>query len=110
MLMLDWFNTKDVDAFADSVVAELRARFPPSGVDVQKKKDVERVLRGVERLHSRVEEFARHGRLNVYKKARFGNRVKWALRDAQYPAEFVEACTEELLARLVVASRKAAGE
>jgi hypothetical protein len=46
----------------------------------------------------------------VYKKARFGNRVKWGLRDAQYPAEFVEACTEELLARLVFASRKAAGE
>jgi hypothetical protein len=27
-LMLAWFNTKEVDAFADSVVAELRARFP----------------------------------------------------------------------------------
>ena len=110
MLMLEWFNTKTVDAFADSVVAELRMRFPPSGVDVQKKKDVERVLRGVERLHARVEEFARHGRLNVYKKARFGNRVKWALRDAQYPAEFVEACTAELLERLILAARKAAGE
>jgi hypothetical protein len=55
---------------------------------VQTKKDVQRVLKGVDRLLARVEEFARRERLNVYKKARFGNRIQWALREAQYPAEF----------------------
>ena len=104
--MLGWFDTKEVDAFADAVVAELRSRFPPTGVEVQKKKDVQRVLKGVDRLVARVEEFARGGRLNVYKKARFGNRVKWALKEAQYPEPFVEALTHELVAQLALASRK----
>ena len=105
--MLGWFNTKDVDAFADSMVAELRARFPPSGLEVQTKKDVQRVLKGVDRLLARVEEFARRERLNVYKKARFGNRIQWALREAQYPAEFAEAMTQELVTHLTLAARKA---
>lgn len=108
MLMLDWFNTKDVDAFADSVVADLQSRFPPAGMELQNKKDVARVLKGVDRLLGRVEDFARNGRLNVYKNARFGNRVKWALREAQYPAEFAEAISHELVTQLVLASRKAA--
>jgi len=104
--MLGWLDTKVVDAFADSVVADLRARFPPGGLEVQKKKDLRRVLKGVDRLLARVEEFGRSGRLNVYKKARFGNRVKWALKEAQYPEHFVEAMTHELVAQLTLASRK----
>jgi hypothetical protein len=105
--MLDWFNTKEVDAFADQIVADLRNRYPPSGFDVSKRKDVDRVVKSVDRLLARVEELARHGRLNVYKKARFGNRIKWGLREAQYPAEFAEAMTHELVTQLTLAARKA---
>jgi hypothetical protein len=107
--MLAWFDTREVDAFADQIVADLRARYPASGFDVAKKKDVERVLKSVDRLLARVEELARRGRLNVYKKARFGNRVKWGLREAQYPDEFADAMTHELVTQLTLASRKAAG-
>jgi hypothetical protein len=107
--MFDWFNTKQVDAVADQIVADLRHRYPPSGFDVSKRKDVDRVVRSVDRLLARVEELARSGRLNVYKKARFGNRIKWALLEAQYPAEFAAAMTHELLTQLTLASRKAAG-
>ena len=107
--MLSWFNTKEVDAVADAVVAELRARFPPPGHEVRNKKDVQRVLKGVDRVMARVEELARHGRLNVYKKARFGNRVQWALRESQYPAEFAEAMTHELITQLTLATQKARG-
>lgn len=105
--MLSWLDTKEVDAFADAVVAELQQRFPPSGVDLSTKKAIERVTKNAEQILRRVEDFARGRKLNVYKKARFGNRIKWALREAQYPAQFVEIMTYELVTQLTLASRKA---
>lgn len=104
--MLGWFNTKEVDALADSVVADLRTRFPASGHEVQTQKDVQRVLKGVDRLLARVDQFARERRPNLYKKARFGNRVRWGLVEAQYPAEFAQAITDELVTHLTLASRR----
>ena len=44
--------------------------------------------------------------LNLYKKARLGNRVQWALKEAGYPEEFVEAFTRELVTHVALASRK----
>jgi hypothetical protein len=103
--MLGWFDTREVDEFADSVVAELLRRFPPSGVDLSTKKAVERVTKNVDSLMRQVAEFARGRNLNVYKKARFGNRVKWALKEARYPDLFVDVMTHELVTQVTVASR-----
>lgn len=105
-MLFGWLDTKEVDAFADSVVAELLRRFPPSGVDLSSKKAVDRVVRQVDALMARVGEFARGRRLNVYKKARFGNRIKWALKEASYPALFIDVMTHELVTQVTLASRK----
>ncbi len=105
-MVFGWLDTKEVDAFADEVVAELLLRFPPGGVDLSTKKAVERALRSADRLLLRTSDFARSRRLNVYKKARFGNRVQWALREAKYPAHFVEMMTETLVTRVTLASRE----
>ena len=105
-MVFGWLDTKEVDAFADAVVAELLRRFPPSGVDLSTKKAIERVVKQVDALMQRVAEFARGRRLNVYKKARFGNRIKWALKEAQYPALFVDVMTHELVTQVTLASRK----
>jgi hypothetical protein len=103
--MLGWFDTREVDEFADSVVAELQQRFPPSGVDLSTRKAIDRVMKNVERLGARVAEFGRARKLNVYKKARFGNRIKWALKEAQYPQLFVDVMTQELITQLTLAAR-----
>jgi hypothetical protein len=105
-MLFAWFNTREVDEFADSVVAELLQRFPPSGVDLSTKKAVERLMKNVDRLMLRVSDFASGHELNLYKKARFGNRIRWGLREAQYPARFVEVMTYELVTQLTLASRK----
>jgi KaiC/GvpD/RAD55 family RecA-like ATPase len=107
--MLGWFDTREVDEFADSVVAELQQRFPPSGVDLSTRKAVDRVMKNVERLGMRVADFGRERKLNVYKKARFGNRIKWALKEAQYPQLFVDVMTQELVTQLALASRAPRG-
>lgn len=104
-MLFSWLDTKEVDEFADSVVAELLQRFPPSGLDLSTKKTIERVVKNVDKLMLRVGDFARGRKLNLYQKARFGNRIKWALKEAQYPAQFVEVMTHELVTQLTLASR-----
>jgi hypothetical protein len=101
-----WLDTTEVDAFADSVVAELQQRFPPAGVDLSTRKAVDKVMKGVDHVSARVGEFARRHKLNLYKKARFGNRLKWALREARYPDLFVDVMTHELTSQLALASRE----
>jgi hypothetical protein len=106
-MILRWLDTKEVDAFADAIVAELLQRFPPTGVDLSTRKAIDRVMKNVERIGERVAEFGRARQLNVYKKARFGNRIKWALKEARYPDLFVDVMTQELVTQLTLASRMA---
>jgi hypothetical protein len=100
--MLGWFDSKEVDAFADGVVADLVKRVPPAVVDA--KKTAERLKRTNDMIFARADSFARSKHLNVYKKARLGNRVKWALKEAGYPKEFVDALTYELVTVVALAS------
>lgn len=105
MGLREWFDVKEVDAFADSIVAELRKRYPPSGVELPARKAIERLRKSFGRLFDRIDGFAREGRLNVYKKARLGNRIKWALKDAGYAEDFVETFTRELVTHVALARK-----
>lgn len=104
-----WFNTKELDAFADALVAELVKRFPPSADAAAGPKQFEKLRRTFGATFQRIDAFAAQEPLNVYKKARFANRIRWALRDAGYPAEFVRTMTQEVVAHMTLASRRKAG-
>ena len=95
--MIGWFDTKEVDAFAAAIVAEVAGRFPPEKIDLPDKKALERLRRMNDSISGRVREFARGKRLNFYKRARLGNQVKWAMKEAGYPDGFVDAFTYELV-------------
>ena len=95
-MLLNWFNTKEVDEFAGTIVAELIKRIPPTS-DLPKRKRKEKLSKTHKVLFDRAEQFARSHRLNIYQKARLGNRFKWALREAGYPPDFVEAWSYELI-------------
>ena len=56
-------------------------------------------------VFARAGKFARTHKLNVYKKARFANQFKWALKDAGYPPEFIESWTYELATLVALASK-----
>jgi hypothetical protein len=100
-----WFNCSEVDAFVDSIVAELRKRFPPEGVELPAKKAMERLRRTYDVIFRRVEIFAGAQNLNLYKKAHLGNRFKWTLKEAGYPEEFIDALTYELVTVVTLVSR-----
>ncbi len=100
----NWFDCKEADEFADTIVADLVKRFPPSDVGVPARKAAERLKRTHDTIFARIEAFARSQQLNLYKKAHLGNRVKWALKEAGYPEEFVDALTYELVTVVTLVS------
>jgi len=103
-MLLDWFSRKDVDEFADSIVTELLQHVPQAGVDVSTRKAAERAMKKVDRMLLRISRFAAEHRPNLYQKACFGNRVKWALKEAGYPAPFVEVATHEFITQMTLAA------
>jgi len=101
-MLLDWFSRKDVDEFADSIVSELLQHLPQAGVDVSTRKAAERAMKKIDRMLVRISQFAAEHRPNLYQKACFGNRVKWALKEAGYPAPFVEVATHEFVTQMTL--------
>jgi len=95
--MFGWFDFREVDAFADRVVADLVKRAPPAGLQMPAKKAAERLRRQEDVVFSQAQSFGRDKRPGFYKKARLGSQFRWALREAGYPAESVEAWTLELV-------------
>jgi hypothetical protein len=103
-MLLDWFSRKHVDEFADSIVAELLQRFPQSDSEVATTKSAEKAMKTLDRIFLRIGAFAVERRPNLYQKACFGNRIKWALKEAGYPAPFVQVATEKFVAYMAFAS------
>jgi len=102
--MPSWFATKEIDRFADSIIAELLERFPNAGVDLSTRKSSERAMKSLEKIFAAIGAFAAAHRPNLYQKARFGNRIKWALKDGAYPEAFIDVVTHELLKHLTLSS------
>lgn len=105
--MLKWFDSKEVDKFADWLTSEIIKRYPPAGLDTDWKKASQRLQKVHDSLFLRVEAFARENTLNIYKRARLGNRVKWAMRDAGYPLPFSESFTHEVVTVITVINARA---
>ena len=107
--MLEAFNSKEVDEFADSIVAEMRERHPPRQDGVGGAKEVARLRKAFGRIFARIDTFARLHRLNLYTKARLANRIRWGLKDAGYREDFVEATTQEVATHVAIASVRQPG-
>jgi hypothetical protein len=104
MGILRWFDTTEIDELARSIAADLVKRVPPSTLDSHTKKAAERLRNAHDAIFDRAAKFARTQKLNIYKKARFGNQFRWALKEAGYPPEFVESWTYELVTLVAISS------
>jgi hypothetical protein len=103
--MLGWLKTSEVDALADAVVGDLTQRVPLNALRKEGDKADKRFTRMTEVISDRVRAFGHTQRPNIYQRARLGNRVKWALKDAGYPEPFVDAFVTELVTLVTVASK-----
>jgi hypothetical protein len=102
--MLSWFSKKHIDEFADSIVAEVQACFPDAGADLSSARATEKALKTLDRMLLRIGAFAAERRPNLYQKACFGNRIKWGLKEAGYPAPFVDVITQKFVAYMALKS------
>ena len=105
--MPETVSSREVDEFADSIVAELIQRHPPRGDDVGERKEIARLRKAFSRVFARIDAFARTYPLNLYGKARLANRVQWGLKDAGYRADFVETATHEVATHVALAGTRA---
>lgn len=87
-MLLNWFDTSEVDAFTESLVGEFVQRVPKEG-DVRGARG--RAKEASATLLARVERFARGHKLNLYKRARLANTLKWQLQEAGYDKGTVDA-------------------
>lgn len=94
--MLKWFDAGAAEAQADRAVEEF-LRLLPNGeladTAVGRKKQVAKLEKAI---NNHRQHYAT-ARYNVYQKAKFANRVKWRLHDADYPADFVDALVRLLI-------------
>ena len=80
-MILDWFNTEEVVLFAQEIVREVNLLFPPleQKVKVLKEKTYQKKFDG---MVGRIQAFSAKNKLNVYKKAKLLNTIKWEMHDA----------------------------
>jgi hypothetical protein len=97
MKIWQWFDSGEVDALASTIAAELVQRVPPTQLEARDRKAALKLRGAHDAVFSRAASFARTHKLNLYKKARLGNQFRWALKEAGYPGEFIEAWTYELV-------------
>jgi hypothetical protein len=100
-----FFDTAEVDRYADWIVSELK-RALPSGFDSSSKKSAEQAQKLNERIDKRTAEFTQTVALNIYKKAHLAARVREGMNAHGYSEPFVKSFSYDLLGRIQLASNR----
>ena len=98
-----FFNTSEVDRFADWIVDEVK-RSLPAGHAPGMKDIGERAEKLNQTISRKITEFSRTAKLNIYKKARLAARVREGMTAHGYPEAFVKSFSIDLLTRFQSAS------
>ncbi len=95
-MILEWFNAGEAVSFAQETVREINRLFPPAdqkGKTIPKKE----YQRRFDSMVGRIRTFSLQHKLNIYKKAKFLNTVKWEMKDAGHEeaiiSEFISFIT-----------------
>jgi hypothetical protein len=96
-----FFNTAEVDQYADWIVAEVKRNLPPAGT----KNISDRAEKLNASIAKKTGEFTQSTKLNIYKKARLAARVREGMSSLGYTESFVKSFSLDLLARLQAASK-----
>jgi hypothetical protein len=75
-MILDWFNAEEAVTFGQEIARDINRLVPLKSASVRKD------LKKLDSLLARTRTYAQQHKLNIYKKAKLLNTVKWELRDA----------------------------
>ena len=85
-MLRQWFDAREVVDFATQLARDIDAAFKSEG----KAKSAKKHQRRFDSIIQRTRGFGKNHRLNVYKKAKFLNTIRWHLRDAGHDEVFVK--------------------
>jgi hypothetical protein len=91
-MILDWLDAAEAVAFAKEIAREVDLLFP---LNPQKRrrastKSDKKNRRKLDGLVRRTRAFAQSHKLNIYKKGKFLNALKWELREAGYEDSLID--------------------
>ncbi len=80
-MILDWFNAGEAVLFAQKMVRDINRLFPPTE---QKGKAIPAKVyqQKFNSLVVGIRTFSKKNKLNIYKKAKLLNTIKWEMKDA----------------------------
>jgi len=87
-MVIRWFDASEVIAFAEEIVLEIEKLFPLDERHA-KSRNMKKEQKRLNSLLVRVRSYAMNAPLNVYKKAKFLNTIKWKLHDAGHEQQFI---------------------
>lgn len=98
-------DATEVDALADRMTREFSERCTVGDIEKGGRKAEVRLGEAYENLLRTAREFAATRKLNIYKKSRMANRVKWALLGVGYPQTLVDDVAYKLVAAVTLAAK-----
>jgi hypothetical protein len=80
-MVLDWFNAGEAVLFAQEIVRTINRLFPPAD---QRGKAIpaKEYKKKFDSLIARIQTFSSKHKLNIYKKAKLLNTIKWEMKGA----------------------------
>lgn len=93
-MILRWFDTSEVNAFATSICEDYARLRKSTAVRMD---NAEKRAQRFGKLRARVEEFHRTQGLNFYKKAKMINEIKLGLRSQNVPETEIDAFVNAVL-------------
>jgi hypothetical protein len=87
-MILDWFKAGEVVLFAQEIVREVNRLFPP-GDQKGKAMPAKVYQKKFGSLVIRIRGFSSKHQLNVYKKAKLLNTIKWEMKDAGHEDKII---------------------
>ena len=98
-MLLNWFDARAAVGFGEQMAAEV-ARIVPLDAGHGQRKNAAKQLDQFRRAILHASDLRGKVSLNVYKKARCANTLRWALIDKGYPKPFVEEVVRLVVTRL----------
>lgn len=100
----NFFNTSHVDTFSALVVRELTNGLPPDQLNTPSKKAEVARARIDGKIRAHALQLIKNHQLNIYQKAKLGNRLQDDLREAGFPEEFSEAFAYDIVRLIALIS------
>jgi hypothetical protein len=95
--MLSWFSTKEVEQFADDLASEFHRRFPAAEISLDAPQSDSRLRGAKDLMMSRTQVFAERHKLNLFKRAKLANTLKWKLRELGYNEKTTDSIVYEVV-------------